>query len=243
MPSTTKAKNLMTAKSARQIQRELLIPIMAFLHKSGMSKATLLTECRAAIQAAPSSKLKVVHVSVGQDLIGIVNRWLKDPMFLNSSGRPDELPLSGRRSIRSLVSASRVKVSAKEALTLMTTYGVAARVSAGKYRLVRRLMDYGHPKFLPFEPNYRFLVDAAKVSTKRLRRTDKRAGIFWQCADNPRIDSRKMGEFMQFAQQRGLSFMHEINDWLDEHDCATSRVTKKRPTLKRIGVGLFGICQ
>ena len=243
MPSTPKPKNLVTTKSTQQIRRELLIPIMAFLHKSGMSKAMLLTECRGAIQAASSSKLKVVHVSIGQDLIGIVNRWLKDPMYLNSSGRPDELPLSGKRSVRSLVRASRTKVSPKAALTLMTTYGVAKMVSSGKYRLVRRLMDYGHTKYMPFEPNYRFLVDATKVSTKRLRRTDKRAGIFWQCADNPRIDSRKMGEFMQFAQQRGLSFMHEINDWLDEHDCAISRVTKRRPTLKRIGVGLFGICQ
>jgi len=243
MPSTPKSKNLMPAKSTRQIQRELLIPIMAFLHKSGISKATLLTECREAIQAASSSKLKIVHVSIDQDLIGIINRWLKDPVFLNSSGRPDELPLSGKRSVRSLVRASRTKVSPKKALTLMTTYGVATKVSSGKYRLVRRLMDYGHTKYLPFEPSYRFLVDAAKVSTKRLRRTDKRAGLFWQCADNPRIDSRKMREFMQFAQQRGLSFMHEINDWLDEHDCATSRVTKRRQTLKRIGVGLFGICQ
>ena len=243
MPSTPKLKNLMTTKSTRQIQRELLMPIMTFLYKSGMSKETLLTECRAAIQAASSSKLKIVHITIGQDLIGIVNRWLKDPMYVNSSGRPDELPLSGKRSIRSLVRASRTKVSAKEALTLMTTYGVATKVSTGKYRLVRRLMDYGHTKYMPFEPNYRFLVDATRVSTNRLRRTDKRPGIFWQCADNPRIDSRKMGEFMQFAQQRGLSFMHEINDWLDEHDCATSRVTKRRPTMKRIGVGLFGICQ
>jgi hypothetical protein len=243
MPSTPKNKNLTTTKSTRQIQSELLIPIMAFLHKSGLSKATLLTECREAIQAASSSKLKVVHVSIGEDLIGIVNRWLKDPMYLNSSGRPDELPLSGKRSVRSLVRASRTKVSPKEALTLMTTYGVATRVSSGKFRLVRRLMDYGHTKYLPFEPSYRFLVDAAKVSTKRLRRTDRRPGIFWQCADNPRIDSRKLGEFMQFAQQRGLSFMHEINDWLDANDCATSRVTKKHPNFKRIGVGIFGICQ
>ena len=243
MPSTSKLKNSMTSKSTRQIRPELLILIIAFLHKSGISKATLLTECRAAIQAAASSKLKIMHVSIGKDLIGIVNRWLRDPKYLNSSGRPDELQLNGNRSICSLVRASGTKVSPKKALTLMTTFGVARRVSSGKYRLVRRLMDYGHPKYLPFEPSYRFLVDATSVSTKELRCIDKPAGIFWQCADNPRIDSRKIGDFMQFAQQRGLSFMHEINDWLDEHDCATLRATKRRSSLKRMGVGLFGICQ
>jgi hypothetical protein len=196
MRPTLKPKNLTTSKSTGQIRRELLVPIMAFLYKSGISKAMLQTECRAAIQAASSSQLRIVHVSIGQDLIGIVNRWLRDPMYLNSSGRPDELQLNGKRSIRSLVRASGTKVSPKEALTLMTTFGVARRVSSGKYRLVRRLMDYGHTKYLPFEPSYRFLVDATRVSTKRLRRVDKRAGIFWQCADNPRIDARKKGEFM-----------------------------------------------
>ena len=243
MPSTPKLKNSKTPKSTPQIRRELLTPIMAFLHKSGISQRALLAECRAAIQAASSSKLRIVHVSIGQDLIAIVNRWLKDSQYLNASGRPDELPLNGKRSVRSLVKASGTKVSPKQALAFMTTYGVATRVSSGKYRLVRRLMDYGHTKYLPFEPNYRFLVDATRVSTKTLKRIDKRVGIFWQCADNPKIDSRKVGDFMQFAQQRGLSFMHEINDWLDAHDCATSRVTRKRPNLKRIGVGLFGICQ
>ena len=243
MPSTANTKTPITSISTSQIRRELLTPIMAFLYRSGISKGTLLAECRAAIQASSSSKLRIVHVSVGQDLIAIVNRWLKDSQYVNSSGRPDELPLSGKRSIRSLVRASGTKVSAKQALTFMTTYGVATRVSSGKYRLVRRLMDYGHSKYLPFEPNYRFLVDATRVSTKRLKRIDKRAGIFWQCADNPTIDSHKIGDFMQFAQQRGLSFMHEMNDWLDAHDCATFRVSRKRSNLKRIGVGLFGICQ
>jgi len=243
MPSTLKLKNSTTSKSTPQIRRELLTPIMAFLHKSGISKATLLAECRTAIQAASSSKLRIVHVSIGQDLIAIVNRWLKDSTYLNSSGRPDELPLNGKRSIRSLVRTSGTKVSPKQALTLMTTYGVATRVSSGKYRLVRRLMNYGHTKYIPFEPNYKFLVDATRVSTRTLKRIDKRAGLFWQCADNPKIDSRKIGDFMQFAQQRGLSFMHEINDWLDANDCATFRVTKSRPNLKRVGVGLFGICQ
>jgi hypothetical protein len=243
MPMKTKPKQALVSRATRQIRRELLTPVMALLHKSGIPKPKLLAECKAAIRSASSSKLRIVHISIGQEVTGIVNRWLRDPNYLNGSGRPDELPLKGKRSIGTLVRACETTVSPKAALELMVRFGVVKRIPSGKYRLIRRLMDYGHPVYLPFEPNFKFLTDAARVSTRRLRNSTRPAGLFWQCADNPRIDSRKVREFMEFAQRRSLSFMHEINDWLDEHECTASRPAKGSVKLKRLGVGLFGICQ
>ncbi len=242
MPAKTNTKQSVVSRATRQVRRELLTPVMALLHKSGIPKVKLLAECKAAIRSASSSRLKIVHISIGQEVTGIVNRWLRDPNYLNNSGRPDELPLKGKRSIGTLVRACKTTVSPKEALSVMVRFGVVRRIPSGKYRLIRRLMDYGHPVYLPFEPNFRFLTDAARVSTRRLRNSTRPTGLFWQCADNPRIDSRKVREFMQFAQQRSLSFMHEINDWLDEHECNGSQPTKSSVKMKRLGVGLFGIC-
>jgi hypothetical protein len=46
---------------------------------------------------------------------------------------------------------------------------------------------------------------------------------------------------LRFAKQRSLLFMHEINDWLDEHE-GPERKSKKGPMrMRRLGVGLFGI--
>jgi hypothetical protein len=235
-------QELVISKTSRQIRRDFLTPVMSLLHRSGIPKAKLLAECRSAIRMASSSKLKIVHVRISHEVTGIVNRWLRDPDYLNSSGRPDELPLKGKRSIGSLVRACSTTVSPKAALDLMVQFGVARRVPSGKYRLVRRMMVYGHPDYLPFEPNFRFLTDAARVSTRNLWNSKRPPTLFWQCADNPKIEARRIREFMQFAQQRGLSFMHEINDWLDEHEC-TGRQPSKSAKLKRLGVGLFGICQ
>lgn len=240
MPATQEPN---VTKATRQVRRDLLTPVMSLLHKSGISKARLLAECRSAIRLASTSKLKIIHVGISHEVTGIVNRWLRDPEYLNRSGRPDELPLRGKRSISSLVRTCGAAVSPKSALNLMVQFGVARRIPSGKYRLIRRMMVYGHPEYLPFEPNFRFLTDAARVSTRNLWNSKRPPTLFWQCADNPKIESRRIREFMQFAQQRSLSFMHEINDWLDEHECAGPQSARKSAKLKRLGVGLFGICQ
>ena len=242
MPRTNGIK-LNAAAAASPDARKLLGPIIAFLFKSGLSQAQLLAECRSAVRRASASKLKIIHVGFAQEGTDIVNRWLRDPAYLNNAGRPDELPLKGDRSIGSLVRACRVSVTPSVALEMMVDFGVVRRVASGKYRLIRRLMDFGHSKFLPFEPSFRFLLDATKVSTTRLRHSTKTPGLFWQCADNSRIESRNAQAFLRFAQQRGLSFMHEINDWLDEHERIKSRSFEKQVPLRRLGVGLFGICQ
>ena len=126
---------------------------------------------------------------------------------------------------------------------MLVEFGIVNRVASGKYRLVRRMVDFGHSEYLPFEPNFRFLVDATRVTTSRLRDAKKTPGLFWQCADNSRIDARHAREFLRFAQQRSLSFMHEMNDWLDQHECKRPYLKRRGIQLKRLGVGLFGICR
>jgi hypothetical protein len=221
----------------------LIEPAIGFLYRSGFSKKQLLTECRSAIRVASSTRprLNVVHVDFGKDAIDIVNRWLRDPKYLNRNGRPDELPLTGVRSLGSLVRDCRVTVSPSKALSQLLKFEIAKQVASKKYRLVRRSMDFWHADYLPFEPNFRFLVDATRATTNRLHAPKDRNRLFWQCADNSRIHPRYTKDFLSFVKQRGLSFMHEINDWLDEHENTAARVASRSARKKRLGVGLFAI--
>lgn len=243
MPRASQVPNARSSPSPIEIGRELLSPIAAFLTKSGLSRSQLLTEFKSALRHASASKLKVTHVRIGEEASSIVNRWLRDPVFLNTAGRPADLSFTGTSSITALVRASRMKVAPRAALNMLIEFGIVRNIAPGKYRLVRRLVDFGHSEYLPFEPNFRFLVDATKVSTNRLRNPKGTPGLFWQCADNPRIDARHARDFLRFAQQRSLSFMHEINDWLDEHEDKSAYSKRQRVRLKRLGIGLFGICR
>jgi hypothetical protein len=243
MPRASNLLKPVKSTNPAQIGRELLAPIAAFLLKSGISRTQLLSEFRSAIRQASGSKLRVTHMRIGEEASSIVNRWLRDPMFLNNVGRPAELPLRGVRSIAALIKASHTNVSPKAAINMLVEFGIVRMIANGKYRLVRRLVDFGHSEYLPFEPNFRFLADATKVSTSKLRKPKGLPGLFWQCADNPRIHARHAGDFLRFAQQRSLSFMHEINDWLDEHETKRPHSNRTRSQLKRLGIGLFGICR
>jgi len=222
----------------------LIGPIIGLLHGSGISKKEILAECRTAIRKAESKgyKLPVTHVEFGKDAIEIVNRWLRDPKYLNRHGRPDELPLTGPRSLTSLINDCRVNVPANRALAHLLKFKIATHVSSKQYRLVRTSMDFWHADHLPFEPNFRFLVDATRAATNRLQRPKYRHRLFWHCADNSNIPMRATEEFLNFAWQRGLSFMHEINDWLGEHEQRKTSVGKRRNfKTKRLGIGLFPI--
>jgi hypothetical protein len=241
MRRTDSARGKNPARLVASKAKEVLMPIIAFLRRSGMTQRELQLECRRAIHRASASKLKVAHIAFGQDSTNIVNRWLRDPAYLNAAGRPADLPLSGNRSIASLLKTCQVSLAPSKAVAMLVEFGVAKKVAARNYRLVRRLMDFGHSEYLPFEPNFRFLADATRVSTNRLRNARKAPGLFWHCAYSLRIDSRNTQEFLRFAKQRSLLFMHEINDWLDEHE-SSEPTNKRRPTrMRRLGVGLFGI--
>jgi hypothetical protein len=219
----------------------LLRPIITFLRRSGIPTTELAMEFQMALRNATQSrsKLKVVHIGFDQEVINIVNRWLRDPAYLNRVGRPDDLPLVGTRSIRSLIKACRADVEPRKALAQLIEFRVVKRVTPRKYRLIRRLMDFGQKDYMAFEPHFRFLVDAIKAGTSRLTHNKNPSGLFWQCADNYSIQTRYRKAFLRFAQQRSLSFMHELNDWLDEHE---SRSSSRRGSLGRVGIGLFGIC-
>jgi hypothetical protein len=243
MPRASKVQKPVAATNEAQIRQELLVPIAVFLLKSGMSRAQLMTDFRLAIGRAHSSKLKITHMRSGQEVSRIVNRWLRDPIFLNTAGHPADLPLRGPCSIAALIKTSGADIAPMSAIAMLVEFGIVRKVSTRKYRLVRRLVDFGHPEYLPFEPNFRFLLDAVKVSTARLRKPKGAPGLFWQCADNPRISARYASQFLRFAQQRSLSFMHEVNDWLDEHEDSRINPRSKRVQFKRLGIGLFGICQ
>ena len=113
-----------TVTNRTQVGRELLAPIAAFLVKSGLSRTQLLSEFRFAISRAGGSKLKVTHLKIGEEVSSIVNRWLRDPMFLNTVGRPAELTLRGSRSITALVRASRTNVSPTVAVNMLVEFGI-----------------------------------------------------------------------------------------------------------------------
>ncbi len=226
---------------------DLLIPIAEFLHRSGLSQAQLLAEWRSAIQHCSGRKkgVKVVHIGFHELGVTVVSRWLRDPEYLNHVGRPDDLPIRGKRSFSSLLKCCRIERPASSVLSSLIRFGTVRKISPNRYRLVRRSINFAMPNYLPFEPNLQFLIDATRASTWGSAVAPKLPRLFWQNVASSNVPSRYTADFLRFASDRGLMFMHEINDWLEAHEKSPppkATIGKALKGTRRLGVGLFGVC-
>ena len=246
MSRTPNAKTLRRVPPSQPIVRDLFVPISAFLLRSGMTKTQLLSEWRTAIdQAAQATPgLKVVRIGFDNLASSIISRWLRDPTYLNHAGRPDDLPFRGKKSVTSLLKAGQVTVPPTKVLALLIELGTVKKIAPARYRLIRRSMSYIIPEYLPFEPNFQFLVDAARACTWGSGLPPRAPRLFWLNAASTRVDNRHAPDFLRFAKERGLSFIHEINDWLEAHESQGKRtpaVEKRVSRRRRIGLSLFGV--
>ena len=162
--------------------RDLLISIADFLSRSGISQAKLFAEWRSAVQLSGKMKPKIKVDHIGSEHLNssIVSRWLRDPQYLNHAGRPDDLPLNGERSIASWLLKDQPTTAPQKIATVLEKFGIIKNIAPGRCRLVRRTTNSSIPDYLPFEPNFRFLVDAAQASRWGSGSDPKAPRQFWQ---------------------------------------------------------------
>jgi hypothetical protein len=221
---------------------ELLAPILGFLARSGITDKDLRRHINRAILLASRQRRgpAVYRIETGTLSADLLHRWMRNPKYLNQNGRPIDLPLRGETSLTSLIQENSIVCPPAKVVEFLIRFRNVRRTKDGKFRLLRRSLNYKIPNQLPFEPNYEFLVDAARSCTRGIGSDAKSPEVFWQRADSLKLTTSQTKAFLEFAETRGMLFMHEINDWLDQHGT-------KAPLVRRggfkVGVGLFGICR
>ena len=247
----------MTARGKRSLQSskrstgqeklealELLSPLVAFLRASGVSDQNLQDGFSAALDRAKraSNRIEVVRMGAYYRRGEIIDRWLRNPTFVNKAGKPLDLPLNGKLSITSLTRLAGLKESPRSILRLLVKFGNVTRTSSGRYRLVKRYMNYKAPGLLPFEPNVQFISDAISSATRGLGNRKASKELFWLNAEHSYIPAVMTKQFLRYVHSRGIVFLHEVNDWLDQYAEREPTESADRKRLRRIGVGLFPFC-
>jgi len=243
MQPKTNSRSIGARGSKVDYVEELLAPLMTFLTRSGLTEPQILSQCSAAIRRGRKNRSgpKVARIGLAHDSSIFVARWLRDPTYLNRAGRPGDLALRGPGSLSSLLSDCGIDTPLDSALALLLKYGTVRKTANGKCRLVKRYMNYAIPGLLPFEPNMQFMTDAIRATTRGLGLSRPQPRVFCKWADNVGIPIRFEGEFSRFAERRGLAFLYEINDWLDEHCHLPLQNYPRSRKVTRLGMGLFGI--
>ena len=228
----------------RQIEL-VLVPIMAFLLHSGLNESMVRLACDLAIQKAKRMKSgpKVIHVGQTLGCSEVVARWLRDPTYLNDAGQPRSLPLQGPQSIASLTKECELQVSPSAMLNLLLKFRTVQRLAGRKYILVKKYLSLAGANALSFESSMLSMSDAVKAATRGMGLDPKHRRCFFKRADNWNIPKKYEREFSRFAEQRTMTFLHEIDDWLEQHSQLSSprtSVVKPRSTA-RLGLAIFEI--
>lgn len=220
----------------------LLFPIAAFLNASGISAASAQRSFAHAMRRAIEKQSPRALETTGHDTVyaDLISRWRRDKRYLDSRGFPRDLPMRGRDGFVSLVRSVKAPISAQQMLKILLRYGNVRRRSNGTYRLVTPMFSITSSRGMAFEPMSTFLSDVTSTFDQiaRWRKGSNEPKLFWRKVETTQVPSHLNKQFIQFVGDRSLTFLEEIDDWLEAH----SEPMRPNRRGKRLGLGVFSIC-
>ncbi len=220
----------------------LLYPIATFFSSGGMNRVQSLTALATAFDYIErrNGKPELEHIGTSTSYLDLVAIWSRERKFLDSQGRPRPLPLSGPNGFAALVRSTGARQDPKELLRVLMRYRNVRRLRNGKVQLVSPLFRASAGSRVAFEPIAHFLSDASLTLTHILKNSNGSTspGLFWRTVESIHVSKANAGKFMEFAKDRSLLFLDELEDWLQAHGRAKLPSSKKR---LRMGLGLFSI--
>jgi hypothetical protein len=234
-----------TQRTAIDSQRAttLLYPLAAFLRAGGLNedkaRASFAAAFRKALKAPKTRRFD--HIGHPTRYADIVALWARDKRFLDASGRPKLLSVHGKNGFNTLVRDASPSSNPDAVLSVFLRYG-NVRKTKGLYELVRPFFFSSRQKSMAFEPMAYFLSDASTTLSRILRRTSRTRGpeVFWRKVESDHLSDAHAEKFLEFLRDRSLSFLEEIDDWLEAHG-APRKHRRRTSMTRRTGLGLFTI--
>ncbi len=222
----------------------LLFPLAAFLRAGGMTQSVAQASFANAFAKAlkESSARRFDHIGHPTRYADIVSLWTRDQRFLDKGGRPRFLSMRGKLGFSTLVRESSPNSDPDAVLSVFLRYGNVRKVRRGCYELVRPFFFSTRQKSMAFEPMAYFLSDASMTLGRILRRTRRSRGpeVFWRKVESVDISDVHVKEFIEYVRERSLTFLEEVDDWLEAHRIGVKNRVKRGAT-RRVGLGLFSI--
>lgn len=222
--------------------KSLLYPIAAFLRQGGFSRNDSLEILSSAFDSLErgNRNVRMEHIGHPTRYADIIAAWTRDREYLDASGRPRALALSGAKGFASLVHRVSPYSDVQTALSVLLRYKNIRRSKDGKYLLAKPFFATNSSKTTAFEPIAYFLSDASATLTEMLVRQQRtvRPEPFWRKVETIDVSDRLATKFLAYARERSFLFLEELDDWLEAHRDIPAKTIRKR---RRIGLGLFSI--
>jgi hypothetical protein len=226
----------------RRRAKALLHPIAAFLHAGGFTQTEALAVFSSVLDAFQKGRKnrRMEHIGHPTPYADVIATWVRDRRYVDDSGRPRALSLSGRNGFTALVRSVSPRTTAKTALSVLVRYRNIRRLKDGRYSLINPFFYTNSHRATAFEPIAFFLSDATATLSQILKRHARapQQERFWRKVESFYVSDAIAKKFAAFARDRSFLFLEELDDWLEAHRDTTAHDTRKR---RRVGLGLFSI--
>jgi hypothetical protein len=169
-----------------------------------------------------------------------VARWTCDKCFLDTQGRPKPLKFKGKNSLTALIRGTVPGSDPLKVLAVLKRFKTIRPIKGGQYELIKPFFMSATSESLALEPTVNFLTDATTTLSQILTRTkqSRDPDAFWRNVDNPRLSAKAAKQFLAFIRERSLTFLEELDDWLEAHSHREEKSNKK---YHRVGLGIFSV--
>jgi hypothetical protein len=171
----------------------------------------------------------------------ILAAWYLDPRFLDASGKPALLPVTGEGvTFETLVKSCGGDVPASTLLKELRSAGVVRALPDGKLEALQR-------SYIPHAIDEQLirlwgtvLADIATTYVHNLTRAGKTRARFERQAVSDRVAASALPEFRDFLNSEGQAFLERVDAWLTEHEVKDEAGKPGTGTI-RLGVGVYHI--
>jgi len=176
--------------------------------------------------------------SRGNRISQILSGWHSDAEFTDEKGRPKVLPAIGLSgSLPSLLKRYAGDLPHGAVLKEMQKRALIEELKDGSYRVLRR--DYVYSEIDP-EVVTRLSIalhDHAATLEHNVNENRPTGPRFEALADNAYIRPSTYEAFRTLVEERGLSFLEEMDAWLSDNEIENARETNANTV--RLGVGVY----
>jgi hypothetical protein len=230
-----------------ELMNNLLMSIVAFMAKTGMSASAIDRACQSCVQTIQRDVSKTRSAKRPSILIGcdtaagaILRAWHREPRYLDDSANP--LPLHLRRGSKSLVSLVRSQDQSVDIGSLieeMRRTGLIRRIRDGRYlpttsaATIRQL----HP--LAIDHVAKTVMRLVETVNRNTHVIYRKKPLIERYAHVPDLDSREAQAFAEFTRQQGAACLEAIEDWLESRRRPAPRSDRNTAVSVNAGMHVF----
>ncbi len=185
---------------------------------------------------APSSTGKVHYAEMGR----LLAAWYQNPRFLDETGNPKVLRITGRHSFAQLSRSVAPGISSSLLLAELKKNGAVTVNTSGKVRVQTRSLDVYTDSRLAVEYTLSSLVSYIRTLIHNLESNSLTRGqLFHRVAVNEEFDKDLVSLLNAYVRRQGEVFLVGFDNWMSRKAKLLSSGSKKRKKLVRATVGLY----